>query len=151
MARPRIPLPTRFWANVQKTANCWLWTGSMTQGGYGRIFNAQKGVTQYAHRIAWELHFGTIPTGLLVCHHCDNPRCVRPDHLFLGTIRDNAYDMVAKRRYSRGPAKLAEVDVLTIRARYVIGDIIYKTLADQYGVSRTTIGKIIRREKWRHI
>ena len=99
IGRLRSPL-TRFWSKVQKGATCWGWTGAVANG-YGQ-FN-QYGPNSSpvrAHRFSWEFHYGKIPDGLWVLHHCDNPPCVRPEHLFLGTAADNSQDMVTK---GRGP------------------------------------------------
>lgn len=87
----------RFWAYVQPSTGCWQWNGPMReQDGYG--FFTLGGRRLSAHRVSWELHHGSIPDGFYICHHCDNPPCVRPDHLFLGTVRDNVDDMIAKGR-----------------------------------------------------
>lgn len=91
----------RFWRRVNKTEGCWLWEGPNT-GRYGYIVVNGHGMT--AHRRAWILENGPIPDGLLACHHCDTPLCVRPDHLFLGTPADNARDMMVKGRASSGDA-----------------------------------------------
>jgi hypothetical protein len=155
MARPRIPLTDRFWPYVQKTHDCWLWTGFTHRQGYGRIWVRTR--LELTHRVAWRLTYGPIPPGMCICHHCDNPRCVRPSHLFLGPQRDNVHDMEAKGRGKKCKGsqhhmtKLTDTDILTIRSRYAAGRTTQQTLADRYNVTPSTIGKIIRREQWRHL
>ena len=110
----RKPMIDRFWAKVTKSETCWLWTAATTKAGYGYLMNNERRVTT-AHRLSWELHFGPIPDGLFVCHHCDNPPCVRPTHLFLGTVRDNAIDAANKGRLRSQKAKRARLAAEALR------------------------------------
>lgn len=100
VSKPLIP---RFWEKVEKSNGCWNWTGALlkARGDYG-AFNVGNHKTKYAHRFSWELHYGEIPSGKLVCHHCDNPKCIRPDHLFIGSYWDNAQDAAIKGRMGPG-------------------------------------------------
>ena len=148
-------MATRFWANVQKTTDCWLWTGcSGGRLGYGVLSypGRSKGGTP-AHRYSWELHVGPIPEGLCVLHHCDNPPCVRPGHLFLGTKADNTADMMLKGRHvsrrgvEAGRAKLTDDIVRSIRT----DPRGYKALAKVYGVERTTIRDARKKVTWSHV
>jgi hypothetical protein len=148
-------LAGRFWSRVDKTSRpskCWIWTGTKN-GDYGAIINRGKRVR--AHRVAYELERGPIPDGLFVCHHCDNPLCVRPDHLFLGTALHNNLDRVQKgrSRHAGGElhyrAKLTWDRVRRIRADYAAGTIKHQILADEHGVSRTTIRDVIKNRIWR--
>lgn len=98
-SRRRIPeteAPAHFWSRVAKGTGCWEWQGARVGRGYGHLRFGQK--YTYAHRVAWELTNGRIPSGLVVCHRCDNPPCCRPEHLFIGTQAENLQDMAAKRR-----------------------------------------------------
>jgi hypothetical protein len=101
---PVRPLEDRFWEKVDKSGDCWLWTGARDQHGYGSLSVAHEGrerrrsVPVKASRVSWQIHNGPIPAGMWVLHRCDNPPCVRPDHLFLGTQLDNMRDASAKGR-----------------------------------------------------
>lgn len=120
--------------------------------GYGLI-KRKDGTQLRAHRVAYELAYGEIPSGMFVCHRCDNPRCIRPSHLFLGSHAENMADMVIKGRSARmlgdsnGSAKLRTEAVVAIRAS--IGS--YSRIARQYGVSPSAVGLIKRRERWAHL
>jgi hypothetical protein len=94
-------MEARFWAKVQKTSDCWLWTGGKSSG-YGVLTKPKNAGKVYAHRYSYELHFGPFDPTLLVCHTCDNPFCVRPDHLFLGDQTANMRDMTSKGRGKSG-------------------------------------------------
>lgn len=96
-------LATRFWAKVEKGDGCWNWTAANVRG-YGRISINNRMFR--AHRVSYEMHRGPIPEGLEICHRCDNPRCVRPDHLFVGTRSDNIRDRVAKGLHGSKPAAM---------------------------------------------
>lgn len=115
-ARMSDTLLTRFWAKVRKGEGCWAWTGCRNRKGYGRI--ATWAGAQLAHRVSWTIHFAAIPSGMLVLHRCDNPACVRPDHLFLGTAQDNTDDMMAKERhrYVSPPGRRYPGRALPVRA-----------------------------------
>ena len=144
-----------FWPRVDQGPDCWLWTGYKTAQGYGQI--GIKRVLRYAHRVSWELAYGQIPDGLCVLHRCDNPPCVRPDHLFLGTRADNTADMLAKDRHrtvplrgdQNGNAKLTASQVALIRALYAVGGISQRQLARQFGVVQGTIVHVLAGRTWR--
>jgi hypothetical protein len=145
----------RFWAKVEILDGCWLWTASRFRNGYGR-FNISYGWAAGAHVVSYALTNGTIPTGMSVCHHCDNPPCVRPDHLFLGTTTDNWNDAVAKGRVTcprgtdRPNARLNDDAVRIIRSAPRERDM-RRRLAEEYGVSASTISSVRAGQKWRHV
>lgn len=151
--KPVIPLGVKFWAKVDKSQECWEWTASKHFSGYGEI--GYLGKKHKAHRISWMIHHGEIPEGLYVLHKCDNPACVNPDHLFLGTHNDNMADKMQKGRCSalkgesNGESRLTEQQVKEIRALYPSFNQI--KIGKMFNVSNTTISKIVRRESWRHI
>jgi hypothetical protein len=121
-----------FWASFDRTGECWNWTKAVNNTGRGHVRRGKR--TALAHRVAWELTFGPIPTGMDVCHHCDNGLCGRPDHLFLGTAKDNMRDAAAKGRMA---SVLSTADVQAIRSIPS-----RRVLALQYGVSVNTIAAI---------
>ncbi len=146
-------------------SGCWEWTAARFTSGYGALNPAFKrhGLSQYAHRTSWIIHHGPILEGLLVCHKCDNPGCVNPQHLFLGTYKDNMQDALKKGRIRPGPprgprrgrargethgrAKLTETQVREIR----VDTRPQQKIADDYGVSQMQICRIKRGELWEHV
>lgn len=153
-------LAARFWAKVDKSGDCWVWTAAKDWCGYG-FFGYSEGATRVndkAHRFAWKLHFGPIPEGMHVCHHCDNPPCVRVDHLFLGTPLINARDKMSKGRLRaghvsgerNGKAKLTAAEVLEIRARVAAGEKQVRMTLD-YDISPQAVNAIIQRRNWKDI
>jgi hypothetical protein len=144
----RIPIEQRFWSKVNKTADCWLWTAS-TVRGYGQIALNRKPVA--AHRLSWELAYGPLADGQSVLHRCDTPRCVRPDHLFLGTQQDNLIDARAKGRLDSSRPRtrvLTYADRLRIfAARGYRG--VCVDLAREYGVTTSCI-YLIRKGRFAH-
>ena len=148
----RGTLSARLWAKVKFGEGCWEWQAALTNDGYGSIGVATSRA-ELAHRVVWRLIRGAIPEGMCVCHHCDNPACVRPSHLFLGTQADNMRDAAEKGRMADNSgennpnAKLSEKDVLAIRKAYANG-YLQVNLARRYGVTPTNIGSIVRGQTW---
>jgi hypothetical protein len=143
----------RFWKNtdVRSSDECWIWKRSVFRFGHGRFTMDSKNMQ--AHRAAWMLIKGEIPDGLCVLHRCDNPPCVNPRHLFLGTQLDNLKDRDDKLRTARGQrggrAKLTEQDVFLIRS--AAGIVPQSALATQFGVCQASISLIVHRKTWAHI
>ena len=142
----------RFWSKVNKTNGCWEWTGRINARGYGAYGK------RVAHRVIWEQIHGPIPSGMCICHHCDNPACVRLDHLFIGTHSDNIKDAVIKGRVvppdsrgeKHGRSRLSDNDVYEIRRLYSLG-VAHKTIAKMWRISRPNVRAIVYRRNWRHI
>lgn len=158
MARSSRPIDVRFWEKVRRGSGCWEWTASTNHAGYGQFLlwdsDTGCGTSVLSHRQSWEMAKGPIPEGQCVLHRCDNPACVRPDHLFLGDRVDNKADQVAKGRQQvgadTGTAKLREAEVLSIHSRYSAGDLA-KDLAAEFGVHKSTIAAIVRGRSWRYL
>lgn len=143
-----------FWKKVIKTESCWLWSAS-TKGGYGCF--GVDGKTLSSHRISWEIVNGKIPDGMDCLHKCDVPSCVNPSHLFIGTHKDNMDDMSIKGRkfilkgILNGQSKLTDKKVKEIRKFRSEYGTSYRVLGKDFGVSYTTIKRVIKNECWSHV
>ena len=159
------PVGDRFWPKVERTDGCWLWRGATTLRGYGTlgVGSMRDGTRRHAmaHRVSYEIHFGPIPDGLFVCHSCDNPPCVNPAHLFLGTPAQNTADMHAKGRgvvpvspavsgEQVSTAKLTTAQAIEIRQLYDAGGGL-RGIAGKFGISRAQVCNIGRRKAWRSL
>ena len=147
-------LPTsvdRFLSKVDKSADCWEWRGALSGGGYGNVTVDKKQIS--AHRMSYLIHNGPIPEGQFVCHTCDNPACVNPKHLFLGSPLTNMRDKIKKNRHvaskgqDNGCSVLIDEDVRRIREAHLFGAN-QKDLAQVYGVRPNTISRIVNRKRW---
>jgi hypothetical protein len=152
--QPR-PLAERFWGKVDKRGpdECWAWIGSIDTRGYGSIgANGGKPLMR-AHRVAYDICVGRIPSGLVVCHVCDNRACVNPRHLFIGTQQENVIDMIRKgrRRSYAGEgapsAKLTNEQVMAIR----VDQRRTQDIINAYRISRSTVYSIRNRHSWAHL
>ena len=147
-----------FWAKVDKSGECWLWTAGRFTSGYGQ-FNQRAGgpkLSLAAHRVAWQLASGEIPEGLCVLHKCDNRLCVNPAHLFLGTKRDNTADMIKKGRKNtavgnqKPNSRLTPCGVALARQMRRCG-VSGREIAKRFGVGPTTIRRILSGLSWKHV
>jgi hypothetical protein len=149
----------RFWSYVRRGAGCWEWQASL-QSGYGQIRVGRNSRTPMmrAHRLSWELHHGPVPDGLCVLHRCDNRKCVRPEHLFLGTKSDNTRDMVAKGRHHRAhlrgerhpAARVTTQQVIDARARRERGETLI-SIAKDLGLSISGVWAMTRGRSWKGV
>lgn len=155
-----LPIPDRFWSKVERRQpnECWPWLGSRVLKSprgpeYGQ-FKLPHGRTTSAHRLSWQINYGAIPSGLFVCHRCDNPLCVNPTHLFLGTHKDNMADMKAKGSQAVGErvgtSRLAAETVQSIRRALAAG-MTTREAAKAHGVSQTTSRLIGAGIRWSHL
>lgn len=144
----------RFWSKVDRSGECWTWTASRRgeRLKYGRVRIGER--DRAAHRVAWELANGPIPDGMFILHRCDRPTCVRPDHLFLGSIADNNRDARSKGRHAfgarHGHAVLTDLTVREIR-QAVAGGALFVDLAARYGVSAHSVSDAAKGRTWRHV
>jgi hypothetical protein len=136
----------KFWEKVLRGDGCWEWRAGRDQKGYGVTNVDGKG--RKAHRVSWELTNGPIPDGMQVCHHCDNPPCVRPDHLFLGTNQDNVDDAYRKghffNRLGRAPSRDEAHRIVSLRA----SGLSQTAIATETGLSRRTVQRVLDGSHW---
>lgn len=142
----------------EPNSGCWLWLGcERGSNGYGSLKVNGKSVV--AHRYSWEIHHGPIPSKIFVCHKCDNPACVNPKHLFLGSPSDNINDMVRKGRMNCTGPKNAKRGEQNWNHRLTSEQVIairndlrpQRVIAQEYGVTQAMISSIVRRKSWRHL
>lgn len=154
--------PESFWSRANKTDNCWEYTGPKNGFTQGYALTHYEGKYWTVSRLAWVLTYGSIPDGLLICHHCDNPRCVRPDHLFLGTYTDNNRDKSAKGRAKSGGDKLRKLtdeQIVEVFSKHRSGRYSTAMLGIEYNVSQQCMSdwiskmyklhNIQRNDQWR--
>lgn len=143
----------RFWRDVKKCSECWLWQGCLDGSGYGLFTFKTKAYR--AHRFSFVLHKGEIGKGLWVLHKCDTPNCVNPEHLYAGTPAENTADMVSRNRNLKGSehrsAKLTAEQVIEMRQLYSTRIYTYQALGDKFGINTKTAWKIVNRRSWRHL
>lgn len=151
------PFERRFWSKVNRKGplaypglgHCWLWTGRVDKWGYGVLKHSGSQRPYLAHRVAWEISTGPIPSGLWCLHRCDSTGCVRPSHLYLGTPADNVRDREARGRGVPPPGGgvLTVEQRQEIRRRYAQGGVTHKTLGVEYGVTTSSIGYLTRKDR----
>lgn len=147
------PAADRFWpkVDVRGVDECWEWAGARKENGYGKFIGLGE---SYAHRVAYRLHHGDIAAGLYVCHTCDNPPCVNPAHLFLGTSRDNQLDCESKGRRKPRVGTETKASRLTdaqVREARLVVDGEISALARSFGVHPSTLLAIRHGRTWRHV
>lgn len=155
---PHNTIEERFWSQVDKSSECWIWVGNANNKNYG-VFNHStvngKRMRMFAHRMSYSLVYDDLSEEVVLCHKCDNSLCVRPDHLFVGTQAENMKDMVSKGRSLRGMKnhnnKLTEEQVQAIRLEYALGELGYTLLGRRYGVTGKVIRDIIKGYTWRYL
>lgn len=150
MGRPRIPSEHKFYAKIEKSNGCWKWIGSFDRDGYPLFWDGDIQKMKRGHQYSYELHHGE-RNGKCVMHTCDNPSCVNPAHLVLGSHADNCADKIAKDRHAKGEtqgsSKLTEADVKVIKSRRSES---YKIICEDFGLVPSTVYRIWNNQSWKH-
>jgi hypothetical protein len=155
MSPPRISIEKKLQNYKVQTNNCWEFLGSKDKDGYG-VFGHGRGKQLRAHRASFEFHKKISAKDLFVCHSCDNPSCINPDHLFLGDAKENTKDMIKKGRkadckgINHPLAKLKEKDIVSIKQQRLLG-IKLKDIADQFDIAFQTVSSICKGKTWKHL
>lgn len=156
MAPERRPIKVRLLEKrVITDSGCWEWTGAFTGDGYG-VIGVGRQKQRRVHRLAYQVFKGETPDGMFVCHSCDNPKCFNPDHLFLGTPKDNTADMIAKGRAVRlrgnnhPQSKVTEAGVREMRDRRAKGETLI-SLSVRFGITFQHVSNICRRKTWKQV
>ena len=144
----------RLWNRTDRSNGCWIWLGAKVTDGYGEIMVNGKQIR--THRLAWELTNGSIPKGMCVCHRCDNPSCINPKHLFLGTNNDNIQDRIKKGRRG-GPkggenyisSKLKSFQIKEIRM--LKGEMSERKIAEEYHIGKSQVHRIVSKQCWKSL
>jgi hypothetical protein len=139
----------RIWNKIDKSGDCWNWTAALHGKGYGAV--QFEGRIQNAHRVIWKLVNGPIPSGYEICHKCDNPRCCRPDHLFLGTSSENKADCIAKGRHARGERNGRSVLSQLIVSSIIADSRSQQDIAASFGINQSTVSRLKTRKRWKHL
>lgn len=139
-----------FWRNVQKSSGCWEWSGTLNDGGYGFVFGDGRGGNLLAHRVSYTIHNGQIPSGLHICHSCDNPKCVNPSHLWAGTHAENHEDALRKgRKHSPTVHAAVKLNAESVRSILTLGSTTpAMKLSEMFGVHRSTVLDVLRGDIW---
>lgn len=138
----------RLFQRTKTIGDCTIWTGSLDSSGYGKIVFNNKLIG--THRLSYQLFYGPIPNKKLICHRCDNRKCIRPEHLFIGTHSENTKDAWTKGRMKSNDVKLNWQKVDEIRFKYTTGKYTHRSLALEYGVCNSTIWDILNFNHWKN-